>query len=188
MFRPWLIVSLRVCALILFLVYLGYKYLTYHYGKWNGLGVPHAEPTLLFGNLADTIRGRLPLVESIHSLYGRFYGGRYFGIYESRRPILVVCDPELVHNVLVRDFSSFGDRIESNVSFKHDKLFDHLVNLRGEQWKSIRTKLSPTFSAAKLKRMLADINECTCRLVDNLNAQIVNNNGTFSILVQTGIV
>jgi cytochrome P450 len=102
-------------------------------------------------------------------------------MYEARRPLLVLRDPRLVHAVTVKDFSSFGDRIASKVSFEHDKLFDHLVNLRGERWKSIRAKLSPTFSAAKLKSMMADINECTSRLIFNLDEQVAKNNGNYSV-------
>lgn len=164
-------------AAVLLVVFLSYVYLTYHYGKWTKLGVPHAVPTPPFGSLGDVVAGRAPLVDVIHSLYREFDGQRYFGIFEGRQPLLVVRDPQLVHTVMVKDFRSFVDRNASKESFVHDKLFDHLVNLRGDQWKAIRAKLSPTFSAAKLKSMLGDINVCTARLIDNLNGQMTNNNG-----------
>jgi len=179
----WSIPFVQLCAAAVLLVtFLGYMYLTYHYGKWTGLGVPHAAPSPPFGSLRDVVMGRVPLVDAIHSLYHRFDGQRYFGIYEGRQPLLVVCDPQLVHTVMVKDFRSFVDRNASKVSFMHDKLFDHLVNLRGEQWKAIRAKLSPTFSAAKLKSMLGDINVCTARLIDNLNGQITKNSGNDNII------
>lgn len=166
---------------VLLVAFLGYMYLTYHYGKWIELGVPHAAPSPPFGNLREVVMGRVPLVDVLHSLYRRFDGQRYFGIYEGRQPLLVVRDPQLVHAVMVKDFRSFVDRNANKVSFMHDKLFDHLVNLRGEQWKAIRAKLSPTFSAAKLKSMLGDINVCTARLIDNLNLQITNNSGIVDV-------
>lgn len=168
-------------AVILLVVFLSYFYLTYHYGKWTKLGVPHAVPTPPFGSLGDVVAGRAPLVDVIHSLYREFDGQRYFGIFEGRQPLLVVRDPQLVHTVMVKDFRSFVDRNASKESFVHDKLFDHLVNLRGDQWKAIRAKLSPTFSATKLKCMLGDLNVCTARLIDNLNGQITNNNGIVDV-------
>lgn len=147
--------------------------------------MPHLEPALLFGNFGDTIVGRAPLIDLIQSLYHRYRDCRFFGMYAGRHPTLVLCDPELVHAVMVRDFVHFYDRIPNKTSFKHDHLFDHLVNLRGAQWKAIRAKLSPTFSAAKLKSMLGDINVCTARLMENLNEQISNKNGMPAIGLST---
>lgn len=162
---------------------LGYLYSTYYYGKWKSLGVPHVDcPTPLFGHLTDVIMGRMPLVEVVHSYYKQFNGHRYFGIYEARKPSLVIRDPELVHDILIGNFVHFHDRNANNVSFKHDKFFDHLVNLRGERWKAIRTKLTPTFTAAKLKSMMSDLNGCSERLIDNINKQITNNDGKFIII------
>lgn len=169
----------QLSTVVVLVIGLVYKYLTHHFGKWKRLGVLYDEPTPLFGNFTDTAMGRKPLLDTIQSLYDRSEGHRYFGIFEGRKPLLVLRDPELVHDVMVRDFTYFVDRNANTVSYKHDKFFEHLVNLRGERWKAIRAKLSPTFSAAKLKLMLADINECTTRLTDNLDEQIANNNGEF---------
>lgn len=181
MFRAfWPAPFLQATTLFLLtMVFLAYKYLTYNYGKWEKLGVPFAEPKLFFGSLGETIAGRMPLVDLVQAFYRRFDGKRYFGMYEAREASLVLRDPQLVHTVMVKDFGSFYDRIASNASFVHDKLFDHLVNVRGEQWKSTRAKLSPTFTAAKLKSMMTDINECTSRLIANLRGQVTTNNGTF---------
>nr|QPZ88879.1 cytochrome P450 CYP6DA1 [Rhopalosiphum padi]UOW66127.1 cytochrome P450 6A13 [Rhopalosiphum padi] len=178
----WPIPFVQLYAVAILLVaFLFYVYLTYHYRRWSRLGVPQAEPTPPFGSLSDVVMGRIPLVDIIQSLYHKFDGHRYFGIYEGREPLLVIRDSELVHTIMVKDFRSFVDRNASKESFKHDKLFDHLVHLRGEQWKAIRAKLSPTFSAAKLKFMLGDINVCTTRLIDNLNNQMMSNNGIVDV-------
>ncbi|VVC25724.1 Hypothetical protein CINCED_3A014569 [Cinara cedri] len=178
-FHPSVALAAAVAAAA---VLLGYAYSTYHHGKWRRLGVPHAGgPTPLLGHLTDVVMGRVPLVHLVHALYGQFDGCRYFGIYEARKPVLVVRDPGLVHSVMVGSFAHFYDRNASKVSFKHDKLFDHIANLRGEHWKAVRAKLSPTFSSAKLKSMMGDMNECTERLIDNLNGQITTNNGVVDV-------
>lgn len=165
-------------TVVAFALFLWYRHLTCNHGKWRALGVDGPEPALFFGNFADVVMGRLPLVTFVHQLYARFDGRRYFGVYGGREPLLIVRDPGLVHDVMVKDFGSFYDRTADDVSFKHDKLFNHLFNMRGEQWKALRSKLSPAFTATKLKSMLADINDCSGRLIDNLNGQIANNNGT----------
>lgn len=165
-------------AVLLTTAFLAYKFATHHYGHWKKLGVPHDPPTALFGNMGDIVMGRKPLYAVVQSHYDRYGDRPYFGMYEARKPALVVRDPELVHTLMIKDFGSFHDRNAEKESFEHDKLFHHLVNLRGERWKAIRSKLSPTFSAAKLKSMLSDINVCSSRLLENLNRQITRNNGT----------
>jgi len=174
----WLTAAFQCFAAVLVAALLAHKYVTYHYDKWRKLGVPYIEPEPLFGNFRDVFMGRVSLTNLIHAYYGRFGDARFYGMYEARSPTLVVRNPALAHAILISDFGSFHDRRADKVSFEHDKLFDHLVHLRGALWKAVRSKLSPTFSTAKLKSMLGDINVCTGRLINNLEAQITNNNGT----------
>lgn len=163
---------LYVAAALAAAVYAAYAHMTRHHGKWRTLGVPHTRPAPLFGHIGDVVLGRAPLVDVMHALYRQFDGRRYFGVYEARQPALVVRDPALVHAVLVRDSGSFRDRLINNVSFKYDRLFEHLLNMRGDKWKAIRAKLGPTFTSAKLKAMLSDIHECAARLADHLDSQL----------------
>lgn len=145
-----------------------YKYCTYHYKHWKTIGVPHTKPLPLLGHFADPILGRHSMTTTTDSLYRNFKGHRYFGIYQLRHPVLVLRDPELVHTVLTKDFGSFHDRLMNRKSFEHDQLFNSLVNLRGDKWKTVRAKLSPTFTTAKLKAMFSDLQMCSDQLVDKL--------------------
>lgn len=158
---------LPALILILTILYL-YKHFIYHYKYWKTLGVPHTDPVPLLGHFADPTLGRKSSVKTIDSLYKHFQGHRYFGMYQLRHPMLVLRDPELVNVVLTRDFGSFHDRVLSRKSFEYDPLFEHLVNLRGEKWKSVRAKLSSTFTVVKLKAMFGDLRVCTYQLIDKL--------------------
>ncbi|KAI5711173.1 hypothetical protein M8J75_014791 [Diaphorina citri] len=42
--------------------------------------------------------------------YFKFEGHPYAGLYEGRRPSLMLRDPELIKHVMVRDFEHFVDR------------------------------------------------------------------------------
>lgn len=67
-------------------------------------------------------------------------------------PTFVVKDPELIHQIMVKDFSHFYDR--GFPMIKRDVLFsENLFNLRGQSWRSLRNKLTPTFSSGKIKHM-----------------------------------
>ncbi|CAI6360815.1 unnamed protein product [Macrosiphum euphorbiae] len=147
---------------------LTYVYCTRYYGHWTALGVPHTKPAPLLGHFAGPTMGRESGTITVDKLYRRFTGHRYFGVYQLRHPMLVLRDPVLVHAVLATEFSSFHDRMMSRTSFEHDGLFNSLVNLRGDKWKAVRAKLSPTFTVAKLKAMFASLHVCTGQLADKL--------------------
>lgn len=150
-------------------VTLSYKYCTYHYRHWKTLGVPHTEPSPLLGHFAGPTLGRESGTATVDRLYRRFDGHRYFGVYQLRHPLLVLRDPELVHAVLTKEFGSFHDRLMDRTSFEHDQLFNSLVNLKGDRWKAVRAKLSPTFTVAKLKAMFGDLRACTDQLANKLS-------------------
>lgn len=74
---------------------------------------------------------------------------RFIGMYGVFQPILLVRDPELVHNILAKDFDHFTDR--------------------GDKWKSLRVKLSPTFTSGKLKSMFPTFVDCGHGLQNHLD-------------------
>ncbi|KAF0768480.1 cytochrome P450 6a2-like [Aphis craccivora] len=167
-FGCWLEILPVAAAAAIVSVLLAYAYCTRHYGHWAALGVPHTKPTPLLGHFAGPTLGRESGTVTVDTLYRRFVGHRYFGVYQLRHPMLVLRDPVLVHSVLATEFASFHDRVMNRTSFEHDGLFNSLVNLRGDRWKAVRAKLSPTFTVAKLKAMFASLHVCTGQLVDKL--------------------
>lgn len=79
------------------------------------------------------------------------------------KPILLAIDPELVKNVMARDFDHFVDRgVFSNE--ESDPLSAHLFSLTGLKWKHLRQKLTPSFTSGKLKKMFQTLVDCTKEL------------------------
>ncbi|CAL1270231.1 unnamed protein product [Larinioides sclopetarius] len=85
------------------------------------------------------------------------------------KPVLLVADPDLLKKILIKDFHLFSDRPEG-VPMRVHSFLDHiipasaimdnlLINLKGEHWKKVRSILSPTFSANKLKGMIPAVNQ-----------------------------
>ena len=88
-------------------------------------------------------------------------------IYNGLKPSLVVGDPELIKDILVKDFHNFTDRRKgTNI---HPILRQHLVLAEGEQWKRVRGIVSPSFSSGKMKRMYPLIKECLNEFLDALD-------------------
>uniref|UniRef100_A0A8C4NU47 Thromboxane-A synthase n=1 Tax=Dicentrarchus labrax TaxID=13489 RepID=A0A8C4NU47_DICLA len=92
--------------------------------------------------------------------------GRVCGYYLGRRPVVVVADPDMLRQVMVRDFSSFPNRMVRSLT---KPMTECLLMLRNERWKRVRSILTPSFSASKMKEMVPLINTATDALMNNLN-------------------
>ncbi len=78
------------------------------------------------------------------------------------RPILVLHDVELIKSVLVKDFDHFTDRraFEMDTNSLGTKILSNMMtSLKGEQWKQVRSAMSPAFTSGKLKAMAPLINK-----------------------------
>ncbi|XP_047346022.1 cytochrome P450 6B5-like [Vespa velutina] len=137
-----------------------YFYFTATFNYWENLCVPFKKPTVLVGNFGSLLLFRKSQPEGVKEMYEWFKNERFFGVFRVRSPILILRDPDLVKSICVKDFVCFGNRgIPTNNS--QDPLSGHLFNLEGRKWKGLRSKLTPTFSSGKLKRMFYLLAECS---------------------------
>lgn len=126
----------------------------YAFNYWKKRNVPHIEPTIPYGNL-NGVGEKFHMVNVIKSIYDKFKGtdAKYCGAYFYTRPIAIILDPDLIKQILVKDFTSFTDRgLYSNQ--RDDPLSSNLSTLDGDEWKKLRNKLTPAFASGKLKVFL----------------------------------
>uniref|UniRef100_A0AAY4DNX4 Thromboxane-A synthase n=1 Tax=Denticeps clupeoides TaxID=299321 RepID=A0AAY4DNX4_9TELE len=86
--------------------------------------------------------------------------------YLGRRPVVVVADPDMLRQVLVKEFSLFPNRM--NIRLATKPMSESVLLLRDERWKRVRSILTPSFSSAKMKEMVPLINTATQTLLRNL--------------------
>ncbi|XP_029710534.1 probable cytochrome P450 6d5 [Aedes albopictus] len=129
-----------------------FAFLQYIFGYWNRRGVPQLTPFFPFGNFSDLFLGKASFPKVCETLYERTKQWRLLGGYILLRPILLVNDPQLAKDIMVRDFQHFHDR-GTHVDEANDPLSGHLFSLAGEKWKHLRAKLTPTFTSGRLKGM-----------------------------------
>ncbi|KAH8355324.1 hypothetical protein KR093_010929 [Drosophila rubida] len=123
---------------------------------WQKLGIPCEEPHLLMGNMAGA-RQKRAFPEVWLTYYAKFKGtGPFAGFYWFRTPAAFILEPFLVKHILIKDFNKFTDR-----GFFHnpedDPLSGQLFLLDGHKWKSMRNKLSSTFTSGKMKFMFPTV-------------------------------
>ncbi|KAJ8936059.1 hypothetical protein NQ318_004960 [Aromia moschata] len=116
--------------------------------------VPFLEPTIPFGSLENAFNKKLSDSEWTVKIYteAKSKSSKYCGMYLMTTPNLIILDMELLKKVLTKDFMHFTDR-GIYVNEKDDPLSAHLFNIGGNKWKTLRAKLSPTFTSGKLKAM-----------------------------------
>jgi len=100
--------------------------------------------------------------------YSRFQDKKMYGSYGVMGlPQLVIQDMDLIKDVLIKDFDHFVDRRE--IDFGDSKYLTNMLTvLVGEQWKTMRTMLSPIFTSGKLKGMVKLIDKVGDSMVDHL--------------------
>ncbi|CAG2105380.1 unnamed protein product [Medioppia subpectinata] len=127
-------------------------------------GIKGPRPLVGVGNLWELLfEPMADLEERRFQKYGKIYG-----VFEGSRPILKVGEPELIKQILVKDFNIFQTRRE--ISNAKHPIVDVIVGLRSDEWKRMRTTAAPTTSG-QLRRAYTLVDESADRLMTALAAQ-----------------
>lgn len=154
-----------------------FLYLKWCFSHWQRMGFPYVEPQIPFGVVDPVIRTwEKSMGMAIYDVY-RQTKDRFVGIYLITRPALLVRDPQLARDMLTKDFGSFYDR-GVYVDEIHDPMSGGIFFLKGQQWKSLRSKLTPSFTSGKLKAMFSTIEDVSERMVEHIET-LLPADGTF---------
>lgn len=160
-------------GLLSLLLSLLYWYSIYPFSVLSKCGIRHPKPMPFFGNMFMFRQGFFKALTDLINTHGRVCG-----YYLGRRPVVVIADPDMLKQVLVRDFSNFPNR--NSFRFSTKPMSDCLLLLKNDEWKRVRSILTPSFSATKMKEMVPLINTATNALMDNLKV-FAESNEAFDI-------
>lgn len=164
-------ISLLFIAFILYLYY----HVTKTFKHWKYSGIKYVKPVPFFGHFLYSLVKRKHNALLHQDMYNEFPHERYFGIFVFQTPTLVIKDPQLIRHIMIKDFSYFYNRT-FKVDEELDPLAAHLVFLSDQRWKTVRNKLAPVFTSAKLKIMHTHMEECVYELQNYLHESIKVNN------------
>ena len=145
---------------------------------WKKRGVKSVDGTNVYGNFKDCILAKKPLRDVLANFYFHGKNERMIGFYVFTKPFLILRDPELIKDVLVRDFKNFSNRCISPISSDYIGT-TNIFALRNPMWKILRQKLSPVFTSSKLKSMFDSILETVRDLDAHLNNLITDGKFAF---------
>ncbi|NXG15305.1 C340 protein, partial [Grallaria varia] len=155
----WLLLVACLCLVALYGIW--------PYQTFKKLGIPGPRPLPFVGTFLEYRHGVHHFDQVCFEKYGRTWG-----FYDGRQPVLAVLDPILIKNILVKEcYTIFTNRR----NFGLNGLLESALNVAAdEQWKRIRTVLSPTFTSGKLKEMFHIINHYGAKLVKNIEKKVAN--------------
>nr|CAD7599514.1 unnamed protein product [Timema genevievae] len=131
--------------------------------------VPYLRPLPILGNMGALVFRRKSFGELLESLYIEFKRHKIGGMFRFNQPIYVLCDPETIKQITVKDFDHFIDR---SLPFPVDSeplFMKSLIGLKGDKWKNMRSTLSPAFTSSKMKNMFLLVDECGHQLSQYLH-------------------
>uniref|UniRef100_A0AAT9UU19 Cytochrome P450 6PZ10 n=1 Tax=Maconellicoccus hirsutus TaxID=177089 RepID=A0AAT9UU19_MACHI len=141
-----------ILVVLSFAIYL-YWYFKKTFKFFEKHGIPYVK-----GNM--TLRSfRKPLADVHRDLYRELEPHKFGGVFNMMKPNIIVRDPKLIKQILIRDFSFFSDRgidIDENT----DPLAHHLFTMKGDDWKNLRIKLTTIFTSGKMKMMFPLLITC----------------------------
>ncbi|XP_054154549.1 thromboxane-A synthase-like [Oppia nitens] len=108
----------------------------------------------------------MPVVEI--DWYRKF--GQIFGQYSGSEPVLIVGSPDLIKQILVKDFYRFRNR--RDIGYRdsdNNPIALNMFNARDNTWKRVRAISSPTFTSGKLRKLYPLIGQCCDDFVGHLD-------------------
>ncbi|GAV06328.1 hypothetical protein RvY_16340 [Ramazzottius varieornatus] len=152
----WIVsLSLVLVAYFIFAAKLNHEY-------WRKRGIPGPYPMPFVGQIWRI--GKMGFGQYDVHYMKKF--GRLFG-YHDQKPVLVVADPSMLENIMVKDFSTFVNRRDFDL---HGPILNlGVFALRDQHWKHVRTVIAPAFSSGKMRQMEELIADCCKTMVTHLD-------------------
>uniref|UniRef100_A0AAQ5ZFB1 unspecific monooxygenase n=1 Tax=Amphiprion ocellaris TaxID=80972 RepID=A0AAQ5ZFB1_AMPOC len=156
--------SFETWILLITLIYIFIMYGQWTFGVFEKLGVPGPKPIMYMGT--TTKQNPVRDCENAQKY------GRIWGVYEFRKPMLVVADPDMLRTILVKEcFTYFTNR--RNFRMNGD-LYDSMSLAEDDQWRRIRNILTPAFTSGRIKEMYRIMKHHSHKLTDSLQSKAQN--------------
>lgn len=179
MFTSWLWHSLHFTNVLLFGFFVFFL-IIYNLERWcyfSKRNVKCIRGWPVLGSLHEFFIGNKSFYDVTLKFYRHFSDEPFFGIYELTHPVFVIRDPDLIKQITVPDFNHFLNH-QSNFDMDIDPLIARsLLFLKNQQWKEMRSILSPAFTGNKLRLMFELIHDTTVQFMNSLKTIEDNQNG-----------
>lgn len=165
-----------IVLVVLLLIYSWFQNRFKYWDKRGVRSVPGKIPLGSIGGMGTTMHS----CDLMKRMYDEHKGkGPGVGLYMFAQPGFLITEPDLVKEVLVKNFESFDSR---GIYFNDevDPLSKNLFFTRGQYWKDLRVKLSPTFTSGKIKFMFETVSK-VCDGMINFMEPLASKSGEIEV-------
>ncbi|XP_045476173.1 cytochrome P450 9e2-like [Harmonia axyridis] len=153
--NPGLILFAILMGVITILVYLVIK----RYKYWERRNVPTGDLMPFFGDFYGLVHNIVSPAELFEYMYNKVPSDhRYVGLFFFHVPVLMPRTPDLIKQICVRDSDHFADHGNIIINSADDLWQKAVFPLKGQEWKDVRSMLSPILTGNKVKLMYPLIN------------------------------
>ncbi|XP_077369661.1 cytochrome P450 3A40-like [Festucalex cinctus] len=157
--------SIETWTLIAIVIALLALYGNAPYGFFKKLGINGPKPLPFIGTFLNYRQG-------IHyfdvECFQKF--GKVWGLYDGRQPLLAIMDTAMIKTILVKEcYSVFTNRRDIGLN---GPLKDAVSIIEDEDWKRIRSVLSPSFTSGRLKEMYSIMLQHSSTLIKSLQKKV----------------
>uniref|UniRef100_A0A669EWQ2 unspecific monooxygenase n=1 Tax=Oreochromis niloticus TaxID=8128 RepID=A0A669EWQ2_ORENI len=153
--------SAETWTLLAALITLLFVYSCWTYGTFKRLGVPGPSPIPFFGTMLKYRKGFFNFDEECYKKYGKMWG-----IFDGRQPVLCITDPAMIKTILIKEcYSFFTNRRNFRLN---GPLYDAVSIAEDDQWRRIRSVLSPSFTSGRLKEMFDIMKQHSTVLISSM--------------------
>ncbi|XP_057321580.1 cytochrome P450 6k1-like [Microplitis mediator] len=171
--------TLKYFSILPITFFIFYLYCRYRINYWKRRGVEQLPNTdIIFGNFKNGILFRTAPGWHLGEIYRNApQDAPYVGFYIFHKPCFLLRDPEIIKQILIRDFDNFCDRHFAGPQQKDSIGMKNLFGLKNPAWKYLRSKITPTLTRGKLKLMFPLMMETGQPMIDYVKEQTFNDNG-----------
>lgn len=157
---------------ILIIIITSVTLIKWRYNYWKNLGIPFVQPTFPYGNIKGMGKkfGHMQILQKIYNTYKK-NSSPFVGMFYYLQPAIVCTDMEFIKNVFTKDAAHFIDR-GAYYNEKDNPISAHIFNLDNPKWKTLRNKLTPTFTSGKIKMMFYTVCDVAERFVKKLESEV----------------
>nr|XP_053638108.1 cytochrome P450 9e2-like [Cherax quadricarinatus] len=144
--------GIEVWLLVAGVVMAAWAYSRWRHSYWSSRGVSTPPYLPFLGHMHKLLSSSQSRWLYFDEVYQKFGGSTLSGLYELFRPVLMIGDPELLKNIFVKDFDHFVDRRKFVV--EEGSISNIMLsNMTGDEWKTLRGIMTPTFTSGKMRSM-----------------------------------
>lgn len=166
---------MEIIALLLTVLTLAVSLVKWRYSYWTNMDVPTVPSIFPYGSIKGmgTELAQFQLHKKIYETFKKNSSTPFVGLFYYLQPVVLCTDMELIKNIFTRDSGHFTDR-GAYYNEKDQPISAHIFNLDNPKWKTLRTKLTPTFTSGKIKMMFHTVCDVAEKFVKKLEVEIEN--------------